>query len=136
MVALVEVLRSQKNQTHFYWGTTWREEHRQHEEMWGSGYILSMDLIKWIATSDIPPKNTWGFEDLQVCNWLIEGGLDDNYVVNRTAFAGYPWPELGDRTYKQENDIKPFDRWTLVTHPLKEDFMWVETAEYYLGLKW
>ena len=104
MIALVEVLRTQKNQTHFYWGTTWREEHRQHE-MWGSGYILSMDLIKWIATSEIPTKSTWGFEDLQVCNWLIEGGLDDNYVVNRiTSSSGHnllakrkktstrPWP--------------------------------------------
>src|SRR5579859_2236563 len=136
IVALVEVLRAQKNQTHFYWGTTWREENRQHEEMWGSGYILSMDLIKWISEAEIPKHHTWGFEDYQVCYWLIEGGLDDNFVVNRTAFAGYPWPELGDRQYKQENDIKPFDRWTLVTHPLKEDFMWVDTAEYYLGLKW
>jgi hypothetical protein len=135
-VALVEVLRANKDEKHFYWGTTWTQVDRQHQEMWGSGYILGIDLIKWIATSDIPPHNTWGYEDLQVCNWLIEGGLDDNFVVNRTAFAGYPWPELADSKYKQENEIRPFDRWTLVTHPLKEDFMWVDTAEYYLSLKW
>lgn len=136
MVALVEVLRANKHQKHFYWGTTWTQTDRQHQEMWGSGYILSIDLIQWIATSDIPPHHTWGYEDLQVCYWLIEGGMDDNFVVNRTAFAGYPWPELGDSTYKQENEIRPFDRWTLVTHPLKEDFMWVDTAAYYLSLKW
>ena len=134
--ALVEVLKANKDQEHFYWGTTWTQPDRQHEEMWGSGYILSMDLVEWISTSDIPPQNTWGFEDYQVCYWLIEGGLDDNFVVNRTAFAGYPWPWLGEYEYKQENEIRPFDRWTLVTHPLKEDFMWVDTAEYYLGLEW
>jgi hypothetical protein len=104
--------------------------------MWGSGYILSMDLVEWISTSDIPPQNTWGAEDLCVYEWLLDGGLDDNFVVNRTAFAGYPWPELGDREHKEENGNLPFTRWSLVTHPLKEDFMWVETAEYYLGLKW
>jgi hypothetical protein len=134
--ALVEVLRANKDQEHFYWGTTWREPDRQHLEMWGSGYVLSMDLIKWISTSDIPPRNTWGYEDLQVAIWLIDGGLDDNFVVNRTAFAGYPWPDMGDYSYKQENDVRPFDRWTLVTHPLKEDFMWVDTAEYYVNLEW
>jgi hypothetical protein len=134
--ALVEVIRANKHQKHFYWGTTWTEPDRQHEEMWGSGYVLGIDLVNWIATSDIPPQHTWGFEDYQVCYWLIQGRVDDNFVVNRTAFAGYPWPDLGDHLYKQENEIRPFDRWTLVTHPLKEDFMWVETAEYYLGLDW
>jgi hypothetical protein len=134
--ALVDVLRENRHQRHFYWGTTWTEEYRQHEEMWGSGYILSMDLVKWISESDIAQNNQWGYEDYQVCYWLLQGGLDDNYVVNRTAFAGYPWPELGDYTYKQENDVRPFDRWTLVTHPLKEDFMWVDTANYYLSLEW
>lgn len=104
--------------------------------MWGSGYILGMDLVKWISTSEIPVNNTVGYEDLQVTEWLIDGGLDDNFVVNNTAFAGYPWPELGDHQYKQENEIRPFDRWSLVTHPLKEDFMWIDTAEYYLHLEW
>jgi len=95
-----------------------------------------MDLVKWISQSNIAQRNQWGYEDYQVAYWLIKGGLDDNFVVNRTAFAGYPWPELGNYRYKQENDIRPFDRWSLVTHPLKEDFMWVDTAEYYLGLEW
>jgi len=104
--------------------------------MWGSGYILGMDLVKWISTSEIPIGNVVGCEDLQVTEWLIDGRLDDNMVVNNTAFAGYPWPELGDDQYKQENEIRPFDRWTLVTHPLKEDFMWTDTAEYYLSLEW
>lgn len=73
--ALVEILRSQKDQTHFYWGTTWRgdEEDRWPKEMWGSGYILSWDLVSWISTSPIPADNADGFEDYQVCAWLIEG---------------------------------------------------------------
>jgi hypothetical protein len=104
--------------------------------MWGSGYILGMDLVSWIATSEIPPRNQWGPEDWQVVLWLQEADLLDNIVVNYTAFAGYPWPELGDNLYRQENEVRMFDRWILVTHPLKEDFMWAETAEYYLGLEW
>lgn len=95
-----------------------------------------MDLVRWISTSEIPPTNTWGAEDLKVVEWLIEGGLEDNRFENNSAFAGYPWPELGDGRYKQENDVRPFDRWTLVTHPLKEDFMWIETAEWYLNVEW
>lgn len=135
ITALVEVIKSHKDEEHFYWGTTWIDG-RYPSELWGSGYILSMDLVKWIATSEIPVHNTVGLEDLKVVEWLIDGGLDDHKVINHTAFAGYPWPELGDGTYNQENEIRPFDRWTLVTHPLKEDFMWIETAEYYLSLEW
>jgi hypothetical protein len=104
--------------------------------MWGSGYLLSMDLVKWISTSEIPLNNTIGLEDLQVAEWLVDGGLHDNAVNNFTAFGGYPWPELGDHAYKQENEIRPFDRWTLVTHPLKENFMWIDTANWYLNLRW
>src|SRR6266496_4050420 len=134
-IALVEVIQAHKDEEHFYWGTTWKDG-RWPSELWGSGYILSMDLVKWISTSEIPVNNTVGLEDLQVLEWLIDGGLDDHMVVNVTAFAGYPWPELGDYEYKQENEIRPFDRWTLVTHPLKEEFMWIDTAEYYLSLEW
>lgn len=129
----MQVIRQQKDQKHFYWGNNgdyWPFE------MMGGGYILSMDLVSWIATSNIPPNNTLGPEDEKVSEWLAAGHLDDNKIVNRTAFIGYPWPELGDHEYHSENAIRPFERWTLVIHPLKEDFMWVETAEYYLGLEW
>jgi len=95
-----------------------------------------MDLVKWISESDIPPRDQVGHEDLKVIEWMIEGVVDYHRFINITAFAGYPWPELGDYEYKQENEITPFNRWTLVTHPLKEDFMWIETAEWYLDLEW
>ena len=104
--------------------------------MWGSGYILGMDLVKWISESEIPPRDQVGYEDLKVLEWMIEGNVDYHRFINITAFAGYPWPELGDYEYKQENEVRAFDRWTLVTHPLKEDFMWIETATWYLGLEW
>lgn len=124
-----------------YWGTTYRDDDPEYgdrypKEMWGSGYILSMDLIEWISTSPIPHDNQIGAEDLKVIEWLIEGDLLDNNVINRTAFANYPWPELQTYHERVENEIRPFNRWTLVTHPLKEDFMWVDTAAYYLNLDW
>ena len=134
-LALVQIIREHKDEPHLYWGATYTDG-RFPAEMWGSGYVLSMDLVKWISTSNIPINNTVGLEDLQVAEWIVDGGLHDNAINNLTAFAGYPWPELGDNTYKQENEIRPFERWTLVTHPLKENFMWVDTANYYLSLQW
>ena len=38
--------------------------------------------------------------------------------------------------YTLRNDVHPFNRWVRVMHSLKFDWMWVETAEYYLNLKW
>jgi len=95
-----------------------------------------MDLVEWIAHSEIPVNNTVGLEDYKVAEWLLDGGRLDNQIVNITAFAGYPWPELGDQEYKEENENRPFDRWSLVTHPLKEDFMWIDTADFYINLEW
>jgi hypothetical protein len=96
-----------------------------------------MDQVTFLATSTIiPPNPGSGDQDSHIVEWLRRGHQFDNAVVNRTAFAGYPWPELGDREYNQENTVRPFDRWTIVTSPLREAFMWVETAQYYLGLDW
>ena len=134
-LALVQIIREHKDEPHLYWGATYTDG-RFPAEMWGSGYLLSMDLVEWIARSEIPINNTIGLEDLQVVEWIVDGGFHDNAINNLTAFAGYPWPELGDKVYKQENEIRPFERWTLVTHPLKENFMWVDTANYYLSLQW
>ena len=140
------MIRNHKDEEHFYWGTTYRDvsevgwdraDSIGRTEFWGSGYVLSMDLVKWIATSDIPPNTAIGLpEDWAVFEWLLKGELADNYNMNRTAFSEYPHPELADKQYELWNDVHPFDRWILVTHPLKYEWMWVETAEYYLSLDW
>jgi hypothetical protein len=141
----VEVIRQHKDEKHFYWGTSYRTNEAPYDriddvgrsEFWGSGYILSMDIVEWISTSDIPREKQFGLaEDWEVFSWIREGGLDDNYVMNRTAFSEYPFPELVDVEYALWNDVYPFDRWILVTHPLKTDWMWVEVAQYYLSLHW
>jgi hypothetical protein len=141
----VEVIRQHKDEKHFYWGTSYRLNEAPYDriddvgrsEFWGSGYILSMDIVEWISTSDIPREMQFGrAEDWEVFSWIREGRMDDNYVMNRTAFSEYPFPELADVEYALWNDVYPFDRWILVTHPLKTDWMWVEVAQYYLGLHW
>jgi len=134
----VEVLRQIKDERHLYWGTTWTDEVRlPHSERRGSTYILSMDQVTFLGTSTmIPPDPGSGDQDSRIVEWLRQSHRFDNDVVNRTAFAGYPWPELGDGEYTQENTVRPFDRWTIVTSPLREPFMWIETAQYYLGLDW
>jgi len=144
--ALVEVIREHQHEKHLYWGTSYRDVSEvtwgrvgtgNRTELWGSGYVMSWDVVEWIATSDIPPQNLHGLpEDWEVFAWLMEGGLDDNYVLNRTAFSEYPHPEFAYKEYELWNDVHPFDRWIIVTHPLKYDWMFVETAEYYLGLDW
>jgi len=74
IVALVEVLRAIENHTHLYWGTTYPEEDTWHaREHWGSGYIMTMDLVYWIATSEIPPTRTVGAEDWITWWWLTQG---------------------------------------------------------------
>jgi hypothetical protein len=133
--ALVQVIHEHKDEAHLYWGATYPETDDR-LEMWGSSYLLSMDLVQWISTSEIPPRDTSGFEDAKVADWLVARGFRDNWLKNNSAFAGYPWPDLGDHWYHQENEVRPFDRWTIITHPLKEDFMWIEAANYYLNLTW
>jgi len=135
-VALVQVLQPIKDQTRLYWGTTWIDELRLPRERRGSTYILSMDQVAWLATSSDIPHQPSGNQDAHIVEWLRRANRFGSDVVNRTAFAGYPWPELGDRAYNQENVVRPYDRWTIVTSPLREAFMWVETAQYYLGLDW
>ena len=141
----MEVIRQHKDEKHFYWGTSYRLNEAPYDriddvgrsEFWGSGYILSMDIVEWISTSDIPREMQFGrAEDWEVFSWIREGRMDDNYVMNRTAFSEYPFPELADVEYALWNDVYPFDRWILVTHPLKTDWMWVEVAQYYLSLHW
>ena len=141
----MEVIRQHKDEKHFYWGTSYRLNEAPYDriddigrsEFRGSGYILSMDIVEWISTSDIPRGMQFGQpEDWEVFSWIREGGMDDNYVMNRTAFSEYPFPELADVEYALWNDVYPFDRWILVTHPLKTDWMWVEVAQYYLSLHW
>jgi hypothetical protein len=106
-------------------------------ELWGSGYVLSMDIVRWLSMSSVPSHDIFGLpEDWQLFTWLRQGGMDDNYVLNRSAFSEYPNPNLADTKYELRNDVRPFDRWIIVTHPLKSDWMWVETAEYYLSLQW
>ena len=141
----MEVIRQQKDEKHLYWGTSYRPneapldriDEAGRSELWGSGYVLSMDLVEWISTSDIPREMQYGQpEDWEVFSWLREGRMDDNYVMNKTAFSEYPYPDLADVAYALWNDVHPFDKWIIVTHPLKADWMWVEAAQYYLSLHW
>ena len=142
----MEVIRNQKTQEHLYWGETYKSpdmvtwgriDELNRTEFWGCGYVLGMDLVKWIATSDTPKNNMRGLpEDWEIFDWLIKGKMDDNYVMNRTAFSEYPFPERADKVYKLWSEVQPYGRWVVVTHPLKEEWMFIETAEYYLGLDW
>lgn len=42
--------------------------------MEGMGYVLSWDLIQWIATSDLPRKDNIGLEDMWTGRWFNMAG--------------------------------------------------------------
>jgi hypothetical protein len=76
---------------------------------------MSWGIVEWIATSDKPPQSLHGLpEDWEVFARLTESGLDGNYILNRTVFSEYPYPELSDQ-YALWNDVHPFGRWISYT---------------------
>jgi len=113
-IALLQVLDANSVQKEIYWTGPSTEFDTT---VLGSGYILSLGLVKWIATSmPYPVSNTWSTaHDFETC---LHSHLKRFHVVNGTAYAS-------ER-----------QRWTLITRNLKQNSAWAETASYYLNLEW
>jgi len=58
--------------------------------MSGMGYVLSWDLVEWIAASEIPVKDMVGPEDKMVGKWLAMGGKAKNRYSEKPAMYDYP----------------------------------------------
>jgi len=113
-IALLQVLRTNSVEKEIYWtGPSTELE----GTVLGSGYILSLGLVKWIAISmPSPVSSTWSTaHHFESC---LHSHLKRFQVVNETAYASEK------------------RRWTLVTQNLKQDSAWEETASYYLNLEW
>ncbi|KAJ4754295.1 Hexosyltransferase [Rhynchospora pubera] len=88
--------------------------------MVGTGYILSWDLIEWIATSDIPRNDPAGPEDIYTGMWLDKAGKG----LNRY--------NMGPRVYNfNGTEAKDFLPETIAVHSLKNDFMWATTLKHF-----
>ncbi|KAJ3702343.1 hypothetical protein LUZ61_006048 [Rhynchospora tenuis] len=93
--------------------------------MAGFGYVLSWDLVEWIAESDIARNNKTGFEDVMLAKWLNTEGKGKNRYDGVPAMYDYKGnlPEKRNR-----HDFIPE---TVAIHKLKADAQWAKTLEYF-----
>lgn len=138
VIALIRVLRSNTMQKEVYWTGSAKEGWGlPNKKTLGSGYILSMNLVRWLVTSiPAPDSNIWTAEDFESC---VNSHLERFHIANQTAFSRMPTPDP-DRSlnapFLLENETYMYQRWTLVTQNLKEDSLWAKTAQYYADLEW
>nr|GEU31988.1 beta-1,3-galactosyltransferase pvg3-like [Tanacetum cinerariifolium] len=91
--------------------------------MSGMGYILSWDLVEWIANSDIPRNNTIGPEDKLVGRWLDRGRKARNRFSNKPAM--YDYPGMNGRC---SHELIPD---TIAVHRLKRWDQWLAVIRYF-----
>lgn len=91
------------------------------EYMSGMGFVLSWDLVEWIAKSDIPVKDRYGPEDKLVGKWLNLGNKAKNRFSDKPAMYDYPGTngrcshELIPDTVAVHR-LKRWDQWFHVLH--------------------
>ena len=95
----------------------------------GMAYILSSDLIKWVATSSIPASMPKGHEDHLTAEWFIKAGWRDTLThwISDGEFIDYPrnhgaWAAR----YTQH---------TRAVHQLKDRAAFVEAANWFITKK-
>ncbi|KAJ3695371.1 hypothetical protein LUZ60_000748 [Juncus effusus] len=96
-----------------------------HDYMSGMGYILSWDLVEWIATSDVPINHKVGAEDMMTGKWLTEGNKAKNRFNTKPAMYDFPIPVPID-TCSHE-----FIPDTIAVHRLKDNPKWARTLKYF-----
>ncbi|XP_062220942.1 beta-1,3-galactosyltransferase pvg3-like [Phragmites australis] len=100
--------------------------------MAGMGYVLSWDLVEWIATSDVARNHSVGTEDMLTGEWLRIGGKGKNRFNAKPAIHDYLNPVPVDEC---EHAFMPS---TIAVHRLKSNPRWAETLKYFnftAGLK-
>ncbi|GJN00693.1 hypothetical protein PR202_ga17890 [Eleusine coracana subsp. coracana] len=88
--------------------------------MLGMGYLLSWDLVQWIATSDMVRREAIGPEDVTTGKWLNMGNKAKNRVNIFPRMYDYKGPKPED-----------FLENTVGVHQLKEDIRWAHTLEHF-----
>ncbi|XP_023767450.1 beta-1,3-galactosyltransferase pvg3 [Lactuca sativa] len=91
--------------------------------MSGMGFVLSWDLVEWIANSDIPRNDTIGPEDKLVGKWLNLGKKARNRVSNKPAM--YDYPGMNGRC---SHELIPE---TIAVHKLKRWDQWLDVIRYF-----
>ncbi|XP_078168548.1 beta-1,3-galactosyltransferase pvg3-like [Carex rostrata] len=93
--------------------------------MEGMGYVLSWDLIQWIATSDLPRKDNIGLEDMWTGRWFNLAGKAKNRFDMAPRFYDY----LGNG--KKNCFRHEFIPDSILVHRLKKNYQWADTLKYF-----
>ncbi|WOL19728.1 beta-1,3-galactosyltransferase pvg3-like [Canna indica] len=129
---LGESLRGLPREDVYYgFGTPCDKPGAQWRYMSGMGYILSWDLVEWIASSEKAREHRVGIEDLTTGSWLREGGRGRNWFDMRPAM--YDYPDGPPLCYRHELVAD-----TIGVHKLKTNLKWARTLKYFnvtAGLK-
>ncbi|KAF5769173.1 putative galactosylxylosylprotein 3-beta-galactosyltransferase [Helianthus annuus] len=91
--------------------------------MSGMGFVLSWDLVEWIASSDIPRNDTFGPEDKLVGRWLNAGRKARNRFSNKPAMYDYP-----GTNGRCSHELIPD---TIAVHRLKRWDQWLAVIRYF-----
>ncbi|TVU03070.1 hypothetical protein EJB05_51398, partial [Eragrostis curvula] len=100
--------------------------------MSGMGYVLSWDLVRWIATSDVARNNSVGVENVLTGKWLQLGGKGKNRFNAKPAMHDYLNPVPVNQCER------PFTSSDIAVHRLKTNPKWAKTLKYFnftAGLK-
>lgn len=93
--------------------------------MAGFGYVLSWDLVEWIAESDIASSNKTGLEDLMLAKWLNSAGRGKNRYNGEPAFYDF------QGNLSENRHTHNFIPETIAVHGLKRNFKWVKILQYF-----
>ncbi|KAG1326413.1 beta-1,3-galactosyltransferase pvg3 [Cocos nucifera] len=122
---LAESLRNKPREDLYYGFLNPCNNPNAHHYMSGMGYILSWDLVEWIATSEIARNRTAGPEDLVTGAWLRDGKRGKNrFDMN---------PAMYD--ILDSNGVNCFRHAfvpdTIAVHKLKDQKKWATTFKYF-----
>ncbi|XP_050221225.1 hydroxyproline O-galactosyltransferase GALT3-like [Mercurialis annua] len=91
--------------------------------MSGMGFLLSWDIVEWIAESEIPANSTEGPEDKLVGKWLKIGKKGMNRFSDKPGMYDYP-----GTNGKCSHQLIPE---TVVVHRLKRWDQWYHVLQFF-----
>ena len=92
--------------------------------MAGMGYVLSWDLVEWIANSDYANSHKIGQEDAVLASWLYNSGLLKHKVSDDNSFYDDPDSNQGWS--------KPYIPETILIHRLKDTDAFIKANVYFM----
>lgn len=95
-----------------------------HGFMAGMGYVISWDLVEWIATAEYPKLHREGQEDATLASWLHHSGLLKHTVSDDNAI--YDDPDSG------KGWAKPYIPETILIHRLKDTLAFIKANVHFM----